>query len=125
MSAVISEDVVSRIDVLECFADLYDVFDGHPGIIKELHKKFDDLRNLPSVTPKQWTGEWILCSDRLPDRDENVIATSKYGDVYMNCRLDEEGDDEVSWVYSDIDDDYPVAWIPMPEPYKAERRTDE
>lgn len=60
------EDAVSRADVLECFADLYDAFeDCSKGIINELHRKFEDLRALPSVTPKRKTGEWRVC--RLPD----------------------------------------------------------
>lgn len=45
------KDAVSRADVLECFADLYDTFeDCSKGIINELHRKFEDLRTLPSVT---------------------------------------------------------------------------
>ena len=54
------EDAVSRADVLECFADLYDTFeDCSKGIINELHRKFEDLRTLPSVTPKRKTGQWL------------------------------------------------------------------
>jgi len=44
------EDAVSRADVLESFADLYDTFeDCSKGIINELHRKFEDLRTLPSA----------------------------------------------------------------------------
>jgi len=47
------DDVVSRADVLECYADLYDTFeDCSKEIINELHRKFEDLRTLPSVTLK-------------------------------------------------------------------------
>lgn len=60
---VISErpnDAVSRADVLESFADLYETFeDCSKEIINELHRKFEDLRTLPSVTPKRKTGKWI------------------------------------------------------------------
>lgn len=46
-------DAVSRADVLESFADLYETFeDCSKEIINELHRKFEDLRMLPSVTPK-------------------------------------------------------------------------
>ena len=62
------EDAVSRADVLECFADLYDTFeDCSKGIINELHRKFEDLRTLPSVTPKPQIGELVVreCDDAV------------------------------------------------------------
>lgn len=43
-------DAVSKLDVLETFADLYDVFDDSPGIRKELDKIYDRLNKLPCVT---------------------------------------------------------------------------
>lgn len=66
------DDAVSRVDVLECFSDLYDTFeDCSKGIVNELHRKFEDLRTLPSVTPKQ--DDWIMCSERLPEEPTEVM----------------------------------------------------
>jgi uncharacterized iron-regulated protein len=45
-------DAVSRADVLETYADLYDVFEDNKQISKELHKVYDRLNALPSAEPK-------------------------------------------------------------------------
>ena len=58
------EDAVSRADMLDVYAELYDIFDDSTGIIKQLHKTFDKLRELPSVVPKHKKGEW------MPETDE-------------------------------------------------------
>ena len=74
------EDAVSRVDVLECFSDLYDTFeDCSKGIVNELHRKFEDLRTLPSVSPKQRTGEWI--DDKCSLCGQYVY----YGDMRNYC----------------------------------------
>ena len=55
-------DAVSKADVLETYAELYDVFDDYKEIKKELHKVYDKLNALPSaqVEPvKQGRWEWI------------------------------------------------------------------
>ena len=43
------EDAVSRVDVLETYADLYQVFEDSKGICKELHKVYDRINALPAV----------------------------------------------------------------------------
>ena len=60
-------DLIDRADVLETFAELYDVFEDNKEIHKELHKVYDKLRTLPAVQPEPlsdaytkavWT--WLL-----------------------------------------------------------------
>ena len=60
-------DLIDRTDVLETFAELYDVFEDNKEIRKKLHKVYDKLRTLPSVQPEPlsdaytkavWT--WLL-----------------------------------------------------------------
>lgn len=46
------EDAVSRADMLETYADLYDIFEDNDQIRKELNKVYDKLNALPSVTPR-------------------------------------------------------------------------
>ena len=42
---------VSKADVLETYADLYDVFEDNKAICKELDKIYDRLNTLPSAQP--------------------------------------------------------------------------
>jgi hypothetical protein len=44
-------DSVSRSDVLETYADLYDVFSDNKGIQEELNKVFDKINKLSSAQP--------------------------------------------------------------------------
>ena len=46
-------DLIDRTDVLETFAELYDVFEDNKGIRKELHKVYDKLRTLPAAQPTE------------------------------------------------------------------------
>lgn len=60
--------------------------------------------------------KWILCSERLPEFDEDVLITNGIG---IN----------IGWIDADdhkwrLNDNYiidsVIAWQPLPEPYKAE-----
>ena len=66
------EDAVSRADVLESFADLYDTFeDCSKGIINELHRKFEDLRTLPSAQPDRCdTCRFVYYPKETNDNDQ-------------------------------------------------------
>lgn len=50
------DDLIERADATETFAELYDVFDDYPNIIKELHKTYDKILAIPSADKQ---GEWI------------------------------------------------------------------
>ncbi len=57
-------DAISKAEVLETYAELYDVFEDNKGIQKELHKVYDKLNALPSAQKKgKWT-ERIVIEDR-------------------------------------------------------------
>ena len=49
-------DLIKREDATETFAELYDIFDDYPNIVKELHKVYDKILAIPSAENK---GEWI------------------------------------------------------------------
>ena len=54
-------DTVSKADVLETYAELYDIFDDYKEIKKELYKVYDKLNALPYIQPtieERKTGEW-------------------------------------------------------------------
>lgn len=84
------------------------------NVLTEVREK---IRQLPSVTPK---ARWIPCSERLPERDENVLT------YHRNESFDYQ---YVSWIddYSgkwagfigNLSDEV-LAWMPLPEGYKEE-----
>lgn len=83
----------------------------------EVNKAIELLRNLPE---RHATSEWILCSDWLPDSDEEVIvsATEEYGDTANKYTT-------VAWHYNGIwicDNERLMAkveaWMPLPKPYE-------
>lgn len=84
---------------------------------------------------------WIPCEERLPEYFEPVITWDGYC-YYVEKRipyiLGEDGDQIKSewWVSDDYDEEetnyFPnlrdgaaIAWMPLPEPYKGERKDDE
>ncbi len=63
--------------------------------------------------------EWIPVSERLPEENITVIGTTKIDDIYKTELYDDCG--EKKW-YANGNFDVPIiAWMPLPEPYKAER----
>jgi len=71
------------------------------------------LIDTPTIEPMQ--GEWIPCSERLPEKDKEVL-------VYL------WGSPYIAWIYDgewhteefNVDkDDEPIAWMPLPEPWKG------
>lgn len=69
----------------------------------------DNIRALPSVTPKEKTG-WIPVSERLPEESKRYVVATKYNDVMTDFYTGEiflQGDDI-------------IAWMPLPEPYKPQ-----
>ena len=81
-----------------------------------------DLDKIPSAQSEQ---RWIPCSERLPENDERVLATTAWGEVTIAERIYPPIND-TCWFIDDgntnatIDD--VVAWMPLPEPYREEER---
>jgi len=62
--------------------------------------------------------KWIPVSERLPEESITVIGITTFDDIYKAELYDDCG--EKKW-YADGNFDVPiVAWMPLPEPYKAE-----
>lgn len=86
-----------------------------------------DIRNIideqPSAQPEQ---RWIPCSDRYPNMDERVLVYTVAHEYHvwdcMSNRADNYFWEDEAGLYHDK---YEVdLWLPLPELYKAERRTD-
>ena len=84
------------------------------------------VKALPSVTPARKKEEWIPCDEKLPKPNELVdnvrkyyLIQDEYGDMHVASYL------RNGWISIDsfytLEDDV-IAWMPLPEPYKAESK---
>ena len=57
---MVDRDVISKAEVLDIYAELYDEFDDAPGIIKVLHRVYDKINRLkPQEHVEQKKGFWL------------------------------------------------------------------
>ena len=99
--------------------------------LKESHKicidgdvfdvvQVETLFALPSVTPQPT--RWIPCSERMPEDEQEILFSTKTGRVHSGKYHD---DDSANQWYSHRDkcrawNNVVTAWMPLPQPYKAE-----
>jgi hypothetical protein len=111
-------DAISRKAVIDMtgLSEWFDSSDSYNGFVIALSE-------LPSVTLKQKTGKWIPVSERLPEEGKTVMASTNYG-IYPEARYSEKYGWKWPW---EVGEDYWTeivdsveAWMPLPEPYKAE-----
>lgn len=86
------------------------------GMVTALGCAHEKEQNNPTIEPQQ-EPKWVPVSERLPELDVYVIATTQWYEITMACRI---GDGE--WfIHEDnanaYDDDI-LAWMPLPEPYR-------
>ena len=120
------EDAISKSDVFEILGNLMSIpydFDRQINE-KDVSESMDEIRTLPSVTLARKKEEWISCDEKLPKPNEladNVrkyyLIQDEYGDMHVASYL------RNGWISIDsfytLEDDV-IAWMPLPEPYKAE-----
>ena len=115
---MIDRDMVSKAEVLDIYAELYDEFDDAPGIIKVLHKVCDKLKRLqpqePVVSPT--IGGWISVKERLPEKNGRYLCRYEqeiHGEI---CRCTDFGmyDSNIGknggWFVGKV-----THWMPLPE----------
>ena len=82
----------------------------------------ESLEELPSAEPDQ---HWIPCSERLPDNEKRVLCTVQSGEHFcvVPCIFIQHTRRWLPEVYGNHDN--VIAWMPLPEPYKADMRGEE
>lgn len=73
------------------------------------------VKNSPTVEPAR--GEWIPCSERLPEEDGMYLITSDVlGSKEIQCVLYQN-----MILHDFISSGKAVAWMPLPEPYERKK----
>lgn len=72
---------------------------------------------------KQPEQRWIPCSERLPDRGDEVLITTVAGILYIALR-NNNGDGWQTENYYLFENEV-LAWMPLPKPYEKEKDDDE
>lgn len=86
---------------------------------KNVVKVWEQLKGLPPAEPP-----WIPCSERLPRHQTQVIVSGydDSGDIpidYTACGWVTK--DGKYWIVDNNIDNFIVAWMPMPKPYKVKK----
>lgn len=126
-------DLISRQDALKGFAEYSDgwcYINALPSVQpterciatitltdEQVKEGFEEAkRKILAEQPKQ---RWIPCSERLPKEDEEVLVYL-YGNMPFIAWTDSG-----RWCTEDYlvdEDDEPIAWMPLPHPYKGDKK---
>lgn len=107
-----NDDLISRQAVLEIQAK----YAEHVGATKFWQMR-DDIKALPSVTPKQT--RWIPVSERLPEKMGAYLVTLEYKEHGLGITTLWFHGSEIGWDLRVAD--IVIAWMPLPEPYMADK----
>ena len=73
------------------------------------------MKDLIDAQPEQ---QWIPCSERLPEKNCRCLTTNTaWGAFEVDWNVWINGE----WLYQN---EKPIAWMPLPEPYREVSETD-
>lgn len=65
--------------------------------------------------------QWIPCSEKLPEEDERVLVTDEDGEIEIaRYEYNAWAEDPTAEWWDGEYRVFPVAWMPLPEPWKGE-----
>lgn len=111
------KDAVSREAVKSALCELCGDKCGDKNTCLFRNGDCDDLNAidaLPPVTPKEKTG-WVTVSERLPEKGKQVLCCNKQDSVFTSAITYRSACMITFGQHRDV-----IAWMPLPEPYKAE-----
>ena len=113
------DDAISRRAVLDTLNKMDSALDEDRTV--ETYKELLTAcyKDLPSVTPEH-KKEWIPVSERLPELPGIYMTTLDYGKHGLATGARYYHGKYFKWMNECV-----VAWIPLPEPYKAETEGEE
>lgn len=95
--------------------------DKHSKPVNESYEKnysLEDLEGYIGYFLEQYKGGWIICEDRLPDIEADVLLSLRSLDIYTGFRTNTEGlfyvEGEGYVEYKNV-----MAWQPLPEPFNT------
>jgi hypothetical protein len=73
------------------------------------------------IAEADYVGKWIPASERLPEEETDVFICNANGDIAISRgSYSTEVKDDFIWYTSGWRFGKVIAWMPLPEPYKAE-----
>lgn len=74
-----------------------------------------------------YNGGWIPVSEKLPEENKTVIASTDYFAIFPEARYTKDG---WEWAYESGADyweelKYVIAWMPLPAPYEPQKESEE
>ena len=109
---IVCDDAISRQAVFDNSWEL-----EYPDGTSERVVSVKDIEQLPPVTQK--SGKWIPVSERLPEEYGNYLTTVESSDGTATITYQYVDHYGSEWLHEDKTHKV-TAWMPLPEPYKAE-----
>lgn len=95
----------------EC--DFYSMGSGDEIDMPCYRERYKEI--LEEAQEERQMGIWIPCSERLPEENGRYLVTnSAWGAMEVDWNAWVNG----AWLYPNTK---PIAWMPLPEPYKADK----
>lgn len=118
-------NTLNALEALERILNYCEEIDLHlPEAERSGYKMLPDYEAVRSALTGSVTG-WIPVTEQLPDEDSKVIITDEDGDIYIaRYEYNPWTDDPIVEWWSDEYRVYPVAWMPLPEPYREDGGTE-
>jgi hypothetical protein len=115
------EEAISRQAVIHYIKGHINEIISESGIDKNEHTNrvlraiINGVETMPPVNPQKW----IPVSERLPETNVEVLVTTEWGSITIAERYS-ANDYFINEGATNAEEDEIVAWMPLPEPYKAE-----